>query len=83
MLKAHYCHILSEFSELMEFDSYSPSFWDAWYEGNAVVSDLRVMCTNDGWNIEDPHVVLFSALPTEKMANQILERIKQTEILFV
>lgn len=79
MVEAHYYFILSEFPELS-----AAGAWCDWHEGHINVSDLNVEVYGPGdWIISDTSRNLFAEVPTEELANKIIERIKQTEILFI
>ena len=94
MKKEHYDYISEHFNLAQFSEKNAPVEWTRTYEGDMPPSSVQVsrdVYDGDMWNIKAKKTtrsaiemwILFSNIPSEELAEEIAQHIKETEILFV
>lgn len=94
MKKEHYDYISERFNLAQFSESNAPVEWTRTYEGDMHPSSVQVSrdkYDGDMWNIKAKKTkrlatemwILFSNIPSEELAEEIAQHIRNTEVLFV
>lgn len=86
----HFVHVSEQYSILRTYHfANRPEAWREDREGSLVISTLHVDIEDDdsycigGYDVEGSAIGIFVNIPSEEIANTVLQYILNTEILFI